>query len=52
VFDVSGYQRESVLLLKDLLEAGKYRAIIDRTYELEDVVEATHYVESWQKTGS
>jgi NADPH:quinone reductase-like Zn-dependent oxidoreductase len=52
VFDVSGYQRESVLLLKDLLEAGKYRAVIDRTYPLTDVVEATRYVESWQKTGN
>ena len=52
VFDVSGYDRENVLLLKDLLEAGKYRAVIDRTYPLEDVVEATRYVESWQKTGN
>ena len=52
VFDVAGYKRENVLLLKDLLEAGKYRAVIDRTYPLEDVVEATRYVESWQKTGN
>ncbi|MBA2642668.1 MAG: NAD(P)-dependent alcohol dehydrogenase [Actinobacteria bacterium] len=52
VFGVSGYKRESVLLLKDLLDAGKYRAVIDRTYPLEDVVEATRYVESWQKTGN
>jgi NADPH:quinone reductase-like Zn-dependent oxidoreductase len=52
VFDVSGYKRENVLLVKDLLEAGKYRAVIDRTYELGDVIEATRYVESWQKTGN
>ena len=52
VFDVSGYERENVLLVKDLLEAGRYRAVIDRTYPLEDVVEATRYVESWQKTGN
>jgi len=52
VFDVSGYERENVLLAKDLLEAGRYRAVIDRTYPLEDVVEATRYVESWQKTGN
>ena len=52
VFDASGYKRESVLLVKDLLEAGKYRTVIDRTYPLEDVVEATRYVESWQKTGN
>jgi NADPH:quinone reductase-like Zn-dependent oxidoreductase len=52
VFEVSGYDRENVLLLKELLEAGKYRPVIDRTYPLDDVVEATRYVESWQKTGN
>ncbi len=52
VFDITGYERETVLLLRDLLEAGKYRAVVDRTYPLEDVVEATRYVESWQKVGN
>jgi NADPH:quinone reductase-like Zn-dependent oxidoreductase len=52
VFDVTGYERETMLLLRDLLEAGKYRAVVDRTYPLEDVLEATRYVESWQKTGN
>jgi NADPH:quinone reductase-like Zn-dependent oxidoreductase len=52
VFDVSGYKRENITLLEELLEAGRYRAVIDRTYPLEDVVEATKYVESWQKTGN
>jgi NADPH:quinone reductase-like Zn-dependent oxidoreductase len=44
--------RENILLLKELLEAGKYRAVVDRAYPMEDVVEATRYVESWQKTGN
>ena len=44
--------RENILLLKELIEAGKYRAVVDRTYPLEDVVEATRYVETWQKTGN
>ena len=52
VFTVSGYERDDVLLLKELIEAGRFRAVIDRTYPLEDVVEATRYVESWQKTGN
>ncbi len=52
VFDISGHKRDDVLLLRDLLEAGKYRAVVDRTYPLEEVVEATRYVESWQKTGN
>ena len=39
-------------MLQELLEAGEYRPVIDRTYPLEQVVEATQYVESWQKTGN
>jgi NADPH:quinone reductase-like Zn-dependent oxidoreductase len=45
-------QREHILLLKELLEAGKYRAVIDRTYPLEEVVEATKYVDTFQKVGN
>jgi NADPH:quinone reductase-like Zn-dependent oxidoreductase len=46
------YAKEDLLLLKRLLETGEYRAVIDRTYPLEQVVEATRYVETWQKTGN
>ena len=31
---------------------GKYRPVIDRTYALDEVVEATRYVETGQKTGN
>lgn len=46
------YTKANVLFLKDLIEAGKYRAVIDRSYPLEDVIEATRYVETEQKTGN
>jgi NADPH:quinone reductase-like Zn-dependent oxidoreductase len=52
VFDMSGHKRDDILLLRELLEAGRYRAVVDRTYPLEEVVEACRYVDSWQKTGN
>jgi NADPH:quinone reductase-like Zn-dependent oxidoreductase len=46
------YTKQNVLLLKDLIEAEKYRPVVDRCYPLEDVVEATRYVETEQKIGN
>jgi NADPH:quinone reductase-like Zn-dependent oxidoreductase len=49
---ITKYSKEDVVLLKELVEAGKYRAVVDRTYPLENVVDATRYVETGQKTGN
>jgi NADPH:quinone reductase-like Zn-dependent oxidoreductase len=49
---IGRYRKEDLLLVKKLVEAGKYRPVIDRTYALDEVVEATRYVESGQKTGN
>ena len=46
------YTKDDIVLLKDLVDAGAYRAVIDRRYPLADVVEATTYVETEQKTGN
>jgi NADPH:quinone reductase-like Zn-dependent oxidoreductase len=45
-------KKDDLLLLKRLLENGEYRPVIDRSYPLEDVVEASRYVETQQKTGN
>jgi NADPH:quinone reductase-like Zn-dependent oxidoreductase len=44
--------KEDVRFLKKLIEEGRYRPVIDRCYTLEDVVEATRYVETERKTGN
>jgi NADPH:quinone reductase-like Zn-dependent oxidoreductase len=49
---IARYTQEDVLVLQRLIESGAYRAVIDRTYPLDDVVEATRYVETGQKTGN
>jgi NADPH:quinone reductase-like Zn-dependent oxidoreductase len=52
LFGLPRYSKKDVVFLKELLEAGEYRPVIDRRYPLEDVVEATRYVETGQKAGN
>lgn len=44
--------KADVQFMKELIEAGAYRPVIDRTYPMERVAEAHRYVETWHKTGN
>jgi NADPH:quinone reductase-like Zn-dependent oxidoreductase len=52
VFPIPRYTKANVEFVREAIEAGRYRAVIDRRYPLADVVEAVRYVETEQKTGN
>ena len=51
-FPIPRNLRDALLSVRKLAEEGKFRAVIDRTYPLEQVREAFEYVESGQKIGT
>lgn len=51
-FPIPKDRKRHIIFFKELYEAGKLRAVIDRHYSLDEIVEAHRYAESGQKTGS
>jgi NADPH:quinone reductase-like Zn-dependent oxidoreductase len=52
VFPIPEDGRASILFIRRLMEEGKFKPVIDRTYPFDEIIEAYRYVETGQKTGN
>ena len=52
IFPIPSDCKRSVLLIKKLMEEGKFKAVIDRQYTMEEIADAFRYVETGEKTGN
>ena len=52
MFPIPKHDQLMVRYLRKLIESGEFKPVIDRTYPLDQIVEAYRYVETGQKTGN
>lgn len=52
IFPIPKINKENTQYIKSMIEAGAYKPMIDRAYPLNEIVEATKYVETGQKVGN
>lgn len=50
--DVAAETKDQLEFLKKIFDEKKYQAIIDKTYTLDEIVDAHHYVDSGRKKGN
>ena len=51
-FPIAANDQKMVQYFKELIESGRFKPVIDRSYPLDQIVEAYRYVETGQKIGN
>ena len=52
LFPIPTIDKAGVIFIKDRVEKGEYKPVIDSYYKLDQIIEAYKQVETWQKTGN
>lgn len=52
MFPIPKHDQLMVRYVRELIESGEFKPVIDRTYPLDQIVEAYRYVETGRKTGN
>ncbi|MBA3683015.1 MAG: NAD(P)-dependent alcohol dehydrogenase [Bacteroidetes bacterium] len=52
IFPIPKDTKEDIIFFKKLIEEGKYKAVIDKTYPFDQFLDATKYADTGQKTGN
>ena len=52
MFPIPKHDQEMMRYFRELIESGQFKPVIDRTYRLDQIVEAYRYVETGQKIGN
>jgi NADPH:quinone reductase-like Zn-dependent oxidoreductase len=52
LFPIPTITKKDVVFLKELVEKGQYKPVVDRSYTMEQIIEAFKYVETGEKTGN
>lgn len=52
LFPLPTINKEDTLLLRKLVEEGRFKPLVDRTYNLDKIIDAYRYVETRQKVGN